>query len=167
MARPKKKRVVRFDPQVTYFKPRGIPLSELDEVVLTVEEVEATRLADLKEMSQTKAAKEMKISQSTFNRILTSVHKKIGDALTSGKAIKVEGGDYKMAPIGLGRGGGYGGRGRAPAGGGRGRMGGPFAAGPGGTCVCTSCGHEAPHQAGVPCYQQKCPKCGAAMVRKR
>ena len=41
MPKPRKKRVVRFDPEVTYFKPRGIPLSELEEVVLVVEEVEA------------------------------------------------------------------------------------------------------------------------------
>lgn len=65
---------------------------------------------------------------------------------------------------GFGRGGG---RGRAPTGRGRGRMGGPFAAGPGGTCVCTSCGNETPHQAGIPCYQGKCPKCGSTMIRKR
>ena len=48
---------------------------------------------------------------------------------------------------------------------GRRRMGGPFAAGPGGSCVCPKCGHKVEHQAGVPCKQVKCPKCGAAMTR--
>jgi len=48
---------------------------------------------------------------------------------------------------------------------GRGRMGGPFAAGPGGNCVCPSCGHKATHTAGQPCNQVQCPKCGAAMTR--
>ncbi len=52
-------------------------------------------------------------------------------------------------------------------GGGRGRMGGTKAgAGPGGFCVCPSCGHKVPHQAGVPCYQVNCPKCGTRMVRE-
>ncbi len=54
--------------------------------------------------------------------------------------------------------GGRGGRG------GRGRGGG-YAMGPGGDCVCPSCGHRAPHNVGTPCNQQKCPKCGAMMTR--
>jgi len=51
---------------------------------------------------------------------------------------------------------------------GRGRMGGPQAAGPGGVCQCTNpdCQHKIAHQAGVPCYQAKCPKCGSPMIRK-
>ena len=169
MSRPKKERIVRFDPEVTYFKPRGVPLSSLGEVVLGFEELEALRLADLGEMNQNQAAGEMGVSQSTFHRVLTAARRKVSDALINGKAIRVEGGDYKMAPLGFGRGGGRGGRGgrgRAPIGGGRGRMGGPLAAGPGGVCVCSSCGAEAPHQVGVPCNQAKCPKCGAVMGRK-
>jgi len=49
---------------------------------------------------------------------------------------------------------------------GLGRMGGPNAAGPGGSCVCPQCGQRVPHQRGVPCFEQKCPGCGAAMVRE-
>jgi electron transport complex protein RnfB len=60
-----------------------------------------------------------------------------------------------------GRGGGGGGGGA-----GRGRGGG-FAQGPGGNCVCAGCGTRAPHQRGVPCYEMKCPKCGAPMTRER
>ena len=60
------------------------------------------------------------------------------------------------------RGGGRG----PPAGGGRGRGGGPYAAGPGGECVCPNCGTTVPHQAGVPCNQRNCPKCGAKMTRR-
>jgi hypothetical protein len=63
---------------------------------------------------------------------------------------------------GGGRGGGSGrGRGSGP-----GRMGGPQAAGPGGYCVCPSCGHRVKHAAGQPCYNKECPKCGTQMVRK-
>ena len=69
----------------------------------------------------------------------------------------------------MGRGRGSSGRrgGSAGRGGGRGpgRMGGPSAAGPGGNCVCPSCGHRESHGVGVPCYQKKCPKCGAQMTR--
>lgn len=61
-------------------------------------------------------------------------------------------------------GGGSPGTGR---GGGRGRMGGSNAgAGPGGQCVCPSCGATVTHQVGLPCYQIECPKCNASMVRK-
>ena len=48
---------------------------------------------------------------------------------------------------------------------GRGRMGGGFAAGPGGSCVCPRCGYTTPHTIGTPCYQQTCPKCGSRMTR--
>lgn len=92
MPRPKKPRWVRFDPEVTYFKPRGVPLSELDEVVLSVEELEALRLADFKNLDQTEAAKKMRTSQSTLNRILALAHQKVAEALIEGKAIKIEGG---------------------------------------------------------------------------
>ena len=87
---------------------------------------------------------------------MSKARKKVSLALVKGYAIRVKGGDYIM-PRGFGRGAG-----------GRGRMGGSFAAGPGGICVCTNpkCKHELPHRAGVPCYQIKCPKCGSPLVRK-
>ena len=160
MGRRRKPRWVDFDPKTTYFKPRGIPISELKEINLILDELESIRLADLEQIEQTKAAKKMKISQSTFQRTLTSAHQKIAEALIKGYAIKVKGGEIVM-PFGFGRGAGRGG--------GRGRMGGPFAAGPGGICLCTNpeCKNEIPHQAGMPCYQVKCPKCGSPMIRKR
>jgi hypothetical protein len=49
---------------------------------------------------------------------------------------------------------------------GRGRMGGQFAAGPGGYCVCPQCGNKTPHVQGQPCTQQQCPKCGSKMTRQ-
>lgn len=89
MVRPLKKRRVFFDPNVTYFKPRAVPLSMLEEVDLGVDELEALRLCDYKNLEQIEAAKKMKISQSTLQRILTSAHKKITEALIEGKAIKI------------------------------------------------------------------------------
>jgi hypothetical protein len=51
--------------------------------------------------------------------------------------------------------------------GGRGRQSGGFGLGPSGECICPQCGTRIPHQQGVPCYEQRCPKCGSSMVRSR
>jgi len=96
MVRPKKCRFVYAEPGVVYFKPRGVPLVELKEVALTVEEFEAVRLSDLKGMEQKRVAKKMGVSQPTLHRLLASAHKKIADALVSGKAIRIEGGTYSV-----------------------------------------------------------------------
>lgn len=89
MTRPIKPRFIRYDPQVKYFKPRGIPLRFLNEVCLGKDEIEALRLCNFKNLEQTEAAKKMKISQSTLQRILVSAHQKIAQALIQGKAIKI------------------------------------------------------------------------------
>ena len=89
MVRPIKSRKVNFDPKINYFKPRATPLSSLEEVNLTVDELEAIRLHDLGDCNQSKCAQKMKISSSTFQRILVSAHKKIAEALIKGKAIKI------------------------------------------------------------------------------
>ena len=70
MARPKQCRRVGSTPESDYFKPRGIPLSMLEEVVLTVDEFEAIRLADLDGLYQEQAAEKMNISRQTFGRII-------------------------------------------------------------------------------------------------
>lgn len=162
MPRPFIPRRVRFQPGVTFFKPAGIQMAGLNEVVLTMGEFEAVRLKDFEDMDQTPSAKKMNISQPTFARLLDTARKKIADALVNGKAIKIEGGTYKMVqqPMqpGMGRGAGMG-RGRGAGGRGMG-FGGPAV-----TCVCTACGHQAPKQRGIPCSTLKCPKCGAPMVR--
>jgi predicted DNA-binding protein (UPF0251 family) len=90
MPRPKVPRKLRFNPSVVYFKPRGVPLRVLDEVVLCRDEVEALKLHDVDDLDQTEAALEMEISQPTFARVLSSVYKKIAKALIEGKAIRIE-----------------------------------------------------------------------------
>ena len=90
MPRHKIPRCVRFNPDVYYFKPQGIPLRMLEEVVLRIDELEALKLYDVDGLEQIKAAEKMKISQPTFARILDSAYKKIADALIKGKAIRIE-----------------------------------------------------------------------------
>jgi len=99
MARPLNCRRVRSMPQSDYFKPRGIPLSVLEEVVLTVDEFEAVRLADLDGLYQEQAAEKMNVSRQTFGRIIESAHKKVAKALVQGKALKIEGGEFEMASM--------------------------------------------------------------------
>ena len=89
MPRPRLCRKVKFNPNVTYFKPQGIPMRYLKIMNLTMEEIEALRLKNIKNFEQIKCAKIMKTSQSTFQRILSSAYKKISEALIEGKAIKI------------------------------------------------------------------------------
>jgi predicted DNA-binding protein (UPF0251 family) len=83
-------------PEVTYFKPAGIPLRALEEIRLTVEEAEAIRLKDLEGLEQEQGAEKMNISRPTFQRVLASAREKIADALLHGKAIRIEGGNFEM-----------------------------------------------------------------------
>ena len=96
MPRPRHCRRVGCLPQATFYKPRGIPLSVLQHVNLTVDELEAIRLADLEGLYQEHAAEKMKVSRQTFGRILESAHKKIADALVNGKALSIEGGSIEL-----------------------------------------------------------------------
>ena len=89
MARPRLCRRIRFNPNITYFKPQGVPMRFLEVVELTTEEAEALRLKNIKDLDQEEAAKKMNTSQSTFQRILSSAYKKITKALIEGRAIKI------------------------------------------------------------------------------
>ena len=89
MSRPRLCRKISFNPNITYFKPQGVPMRELEIVELTAEEMEAYRLRHINDMEQQEAAEKMHTSQSTYQRILYSAYKKIADALVNGKAIKI------------------------------------------------------------------------------
>lgn len=84
-------------PQITYFKPGGIPLADLQEIQLLIEEAEAIKLKDLEGLEQEQCAQKMNVSRSTFSRILDSARLKIADALLNGKAIRIGGGNFEMA----------------------------------------------------------------------
>lgn len=147
IGRPKKKRFVDFSPEVTYFKPVGVPMRSLDLEILSLDEFEAIRLHDFVGLDQEEASKKMGVSRTTFLRVLHSAHTKIARSLIYGKAIKMKGGDVVMRGRRLGVGGGF---------------------GPAGTseCVCPKCGEKVLHRRGVPCSQTICPKCKTPMAGK-
>ncbi len=90
MVRPRRCRRIGFIPAVRMFKPQGIPARELQAVLLSMDEVEAVRLKNIKELDQNECAEKMAVSQSTFQRILSSANRKIADALINGKALVME-----------------------------------------------------------------------------
>jgi uncharacterized protein len=96
MARPIGCRRVGELPNSTYFKPRGIPLRELETVTMSVDELEALRLADLEGLYQEDAAQHMDVSRQTFGRILDSAHRKVAECIVGGKALNVEGGNIML-----------------------------------------------------------------------
>jgi len=89
MPRPRIYRRIRCRLRACYFKPVGTPLRFLEVIELTKEEVEALRLKHLLDLEQIEAAKEMGISQPTFQRTLQSAYRKIAEALINGKAIRI------------------------------------------------------------------------------
>jgi predicted DNA-binding protein (UPF0251 family) len=117
MPRPYTCRRIEFRPEVTRFKPVGIPGRELISVTLSMDELEAVRLADLHGLYQEAAAESMGVSRQTLGNILESARRKIADCLVNGKLLKIEGGRVVMT----GRSGfGGGSCGRAGEGNGRG-----------------------------------------------
>jgi uncharacterized protein len=92
MSRPQKCRHVQCIPEALYFKPRAVPLCDLEELALTYDELEAMRLADLEGLYQKNAADRMQISRQTFGNIVKTARRIVADALVNGKAIRIEGG---------------------------------------------------------------------------
>lgn len=89
MVRPRKRRRINFNPRITFFKPRGVPMRELDLVVLEPDELEAFRLIDYEGLDQEGASEKMKVSRITVQRIYKRARKKIAKALIEGRAIEL------------------------------------------------------------------------------
>lgn len=143
MVRPQKERRIEQLPPVTHYKPAGIPLREIKEIILTFEEMEAIRLADVEHLDQAGAAQRMEISPPTFNRIVNGAHEKIASALWQGCALRVEGGNFRIARCchhqELR------------------------------DFICHACGHHwsLPHGTGQRCHDVVCPQCHSADISRQ
>jgi len=96
MPRPRKCCFVCCLPGVNYFKPIGIPMKDLEEIRLTVEELESLRLKELEGLDQQHGAVRMGVSRPTFQRILATARRKTAEALITGKALRIDGGNYTV-----------------------------------------------------------------------
>jgi predicted DNA-binding protein (UPF0251 family) len=137
LTRPRKPRCVRDEPAYAYFKPQGIPLRELEDIRLSVEELEALRLVDIEELYQEEAALRMEVSRPTLHRILKEARRKVATALVEGRALGIAGGDYILA--------------------GDTRI---F------ECVACGHTWDEPFGSGVRACEAVCPKCGGGVTRK-
>ena len=139
--RPVQFRRVGGMPRVTCFKPEGVAPHRLKDVVITLDELEAIRLADKLGLYHAEAAGLMKVSRQTFGRILESSHRKVALALVEGHSICIDGGNIQPQDPDAG----------------------PYLPG---ICVCLHCGTEIPHHNGTPCRTLECPDCCRPMVRR-
>ncbi len=103
MPRPRKLRYIQGRPVVSAFIPDSTPPWGREEARLTLEGLEALRLADLQGMDQDTAAGLMNVSRQTFGRILAQARTVVADALVNGKVLRIEGGNYEIPPWGTGR----------------------------------------------------------------
>ena len=97
MPRPRRCRRVFGPPSCRLFKPAGVPARSLREETITVDELEAIRLADFEGLYQEEAAGQMNVSRQTFGRIIESAHRKVARALVEGNILRIEGGEIEMA----------------------------------------------------------------------
>ena len=136
LPRPLKPRCVREEPSYGFFKPHGVPLRTLEMIVLSVEELEALKLADIEGLYHEDAAERMEVSRPTFHRILKEARRKVAMALSDGKALGIEGGAYVLS--------------------GETRI---F------ECIECGHSWEEPFGSGVRACEAACPQCGGAVAR--
>lgn len=98
MARPCMSRRIEqgFVPRT--FKPLGVPMRELDLVTLSIDGMEALRLADVEGLYHEEAAARMGVSRATFGRILEQARRAVAEAIVTGKALAVDGGTVSERP---------------------------------------------------------------------
>lgn len=181
MPRLKRKRIITQPPIMEGFKPFGIPITDLEPVILFFEEYEVIRLLDYMGMTQLEAARKMAVSRPTLTRIYEKARRTIAEAFVDGKAIFIEGGDYhtdefwyrcevchklliseqeilsclycQSEKIRL--------LSNKPA-----KMDHQQNEVGSGFCICLHCNTKIPHQPSVPCRESACPQCGKKMIRE-
>ncbi len=125
-------------PTFNHFAPVGTEENR-EIVILTLDELEAIRLADMQGMYQEDAAQLMGISRATFGRILEEARKKVAEAIIQGKELRIQGGTVVLSEIW--------------------QETTEF-------CFCPTCGFRKPHTPGIPCREEICPNCGTHLLRE-
>jgi len=97
MPRPPKCRCIGWEPEVSTFQPAGVPGRALEQVTLSLDELEAARLADLEGLYQEEAARRMEVSRQTFGNIVASARRKLADCVVNGKLLRIQGGTVRLA----------------------------------------------------------------------
>lgn len=115
MARPRRWRRVCALPENSRFGPLDSPVDIDGHIKMTVDEYETIRLIDLEGHTQEECAEQMDIARSTVQGIYAGARKKLAEFLVDGRALHIEGGEYRLCD------GPGGGRGRACRGNRRGR----------------------------------------------
>lgn len=90
MPRPRKRRRCRAYAGDRVFKPRSIPMTELETIRLELSELEAMRLCDLEDRDQQQAGRAMGVSRGTVQRLLASGRAKVVRALLETRALLIE-----------------------------------------------------------------------------
>ena len=94
MPRPRKCRFIGIEPIAHFYKPQSIKMRDLEQIILSHDQLEALHLADALKLEQVEAAKLMNISRSTFSRLVNEARNIVAKALVNGWALKIEGGDF-------------------------------------------------------------------------
>lgn len=94
MARPTRCRRVCAEPTCSGFIPQGKMAA--DTIVLTVDEYEVIRLVDYEKRTHEQCAAQMAISRTTVTEIYENARFKLSDSLVNGKALVIEGGNYRV-----------------------------------------------------------------------
>ena len=89
MARPKRKRMVCWEPDYIHFQPDGISPSE--QIILSVDEYEVIRLVDFEKKTHEETARQMQISRTTVTEIYESARFKLADCIVNGKQLRIAG----------------------------------------------------------------------------
>lgn len=181
MPRPKRKRIVTHPPLMEGFKPFGVPISDLEPVILLFEEYETLRLLDYMGLTQLEAAKEMDVSRPTLTRIYEKARRTIAEAFVEGKAVFIEGGDYhtgefwyrcetchklliseqEIAECSYCKSDKIRSLSKISH-----KIDQQKHEDSPGFCVCLHCNAKIPHQPGIPCRASECPQCGNKMIRE-
>jgi uncharacterized protein len=103
LVRPRKRRNLSRPPRTAVYKPAGVPLEGLRQVMLLPDELEALRLAHLEGLTQSAAAGRMGVSRSTFQRTLERAHRQVTLALAEGQALVLEESVIEAHPAGFHR----------------------------------------------------------------